>query len=177
MTENESLSRLFLRHRHMLLSYIHALVGDANDAEDIFQEVGVQIMKKDQVPADARQFAAWCRGIARNLVLHHWRSTQRRRAVVNERLLDVLEQAYQEADPAWESASDRSLALAECLRLLPAMSYDVIHMRYFEGLTSAEIGRRIERTAVAVRKMLSRIRDQLEDCIQRRLSAEVVADE
>ncbi len=177
MADDESLSRLFLQHRHMLLSYIHALVRDSNDAEDIFQEVGVRVMKKEQTPADSREFGAWCRGIARNLVMHHWRSKQRSKVVANERLLDVLELAFQEAEPAAELSKQRSIALAECLRLLPDHSRDVINMRYFEGLTSVAIAERLERSSEAVRKMLSRVRAQLEKCIEKRLELGGVGDE
>ncbi len=177
MADDESLSRLFLQHRHLLLSYIHALVRDSNDAEDIFQEVGVRVMKKEQAPTDSREFAAWCRGIARNLVLHHWRSKQRNPVVANERLLDMLELAYQEAEPAEELSKQRSIALADCLRLLPDHSRDVINMRYFEGLTSVEIGERLERSSAAVRKVLSRVRAQLEECIESRLALGGAGDE
>lgn len=177
MAKNDPISRLFLQHRHMLLSYIHALVRDANDAEDIFQEVGVRVMNKEEVPQNSREFAAWCRGIARNLVMHHWRSKQRSKVVANDRLLDALELAFQEAEPAAELSKQRSIALADCLRLLPDHSRDVINMRYFEGLTSVEIGERLERSSAAVRKMLSRVRAQLEECIGRRLAVGGVVDE
>ncbi len=177
MAENESLSRLFLQHRHMLLSYIHALVGDSNDAEDIFQEVGIRVMQKQQSPTDPREFAAWCRGIARNLVLHHWRSKRRSKVVADERLLDALELAFQEAEPAAELSRQRSLALADCLRMLADHSRDVANMRYFEGLTSVEIGERLARSSAAVRKMLSRVRAQLEECIEQRVALGVNGDE
>lgn len=156
----------------MLLSYIQALVGDANDAEDILQEVGVQVLKKDQeqFPEESGKFAAWCRGIARNLVLHHYRARQRNRVLTNQRLLDLLDLAYEEADPKQESLREYSMALGECLRQLPHHSRDIIRMRYFDGLTSPEIAKRLQRTPVAIRKALSRLRDRLEYCIRQRLA-------
>ncbi len=72
---SESLSQLFLQHRFMLMSYLRALVRDPNDAEDLFQEVGLRVMHSESVPTDPSQFAAWCRGVARNLVLHYWRNS------------------------------------------------------------------------------------------------------
>ena len=176
MPPDDSISRLFLEQRHMLLSYIHALVRDGNVAEDIFQDVGVQVLKKEQTPAESRQFAAWCRGIARNLVLHHWRSKERSPVIVSERLLDALDLAYEESNPASELSKQRSIALADCLRSLPDHSREVVKMRYFEGLTSDQIGERVGRSAVAVRKMLSRIRGQLEECIEGRLATGGVGD-
>lgn len=162
----------------MLLSFIHALVRDGNDAEDIFQEVGVLVLKDgSKAPRDSRLFAAWCRGVARNLVLHHWRSKQRSKVVANEQLLDVLELAYQEAKPEELLAQQRSAALADCLRELADRPREVIDMRYFQRLTSEEIGQQLDRTAAAVRKMLARIRAQLEQCIEQRLAHGGVGDE
>jgi RNA polymerase sigma factor (sigma-70 family) len=104
------LSQLFLQHRFMLMSYLRALVRDPNDAEDLFQEVGLRVMHSDGVPTDPSQFAAWCRGVARNLVLHHWRSKRRSRVEVSERWLDALDLAYRHVDPASDLACRRMAA-------------------------------------------------------------------
>ncbi|QDU92480.1 RNA polymerase sigma factor [Lignipirellula cremea] len=162
----------------MLLSFIHALVRDRNDAEDLFQEVGVLVLKKGaEAPQDSHRFAGWCRGIARNLVLHHWRSKQRNKLVANERLLHVLERAYEEASLEDGLPQQRSVALPDCLNELADHSRHVIQMRYFQGLTSEQIGQQLDRSAAAVRKLLSRIRAQLEQCIERRLAHGGASDE
>jgi RNA polymerase sigma-70 factor (ECF subfamily) len=172
---SESLSRLFLQHRFMLMSYLRAMVRDPNDAEDLFQEVGLRVINSAEVPTDPTQFAAWCRGVARNLVLHYWRNKRRSRVDVSERLLDALELAYQQADSSSDLARQRASALGECLGQLPPRARDLIRRRYFESETSAEIGAALRRSAAAVRKMLERIRIELEECIQSRLAARGVA--
>jgi DNA-directed RNA polymerase specialized sigma24 family protein len=96
--ERERATRLFLKHQQMLQEYIHGLVRHAHDAEDLFQEVGVEIMHKATVPADPEAFGAWSRGVARNMVLHYWR-TQRRRQAASVHMLNLVDQAYEEAEP------------------------------------------------------------------------------
>jgi RNA polymerase sigma-70 factor (ECF subfamily) len=169
---NESLSRLFLQHRFMLMSYLRALVRDPHAAEDLFQEVGLRVMHSEGVPTEPAQFAAWCRGVARNLVLHYWRSKRRSRLEVSERLLDALELAYRQVEPASDLASRRAAALGDCLGQLPPRTRDLVRRRYFENQTSAEIAKALRRSAAAVRKMLERVRTELEECIQNKLVAQ-----
>ena len=164
------LSRLFLEQRHMLLSYIHALVRDVNDAEDLFQEVGVQILAKTDAPVQRDAFAAWCRGIAKNKILHYWRSQRRSRVMIDSRLLDALELAYVESDAQPGDAVAQSRALGECLRELASHAREVLEMRYFHGRKSAEIADVLDRTPAAVRQMLVRIRGRLLKCIHQRLA-------
>lgn len=171
----ESLSQLFLQHRFMLMSYLRALVRDPNDAEDLFQEVGLRVMHSEGVPTDPSQFAAWCRGVARNLVLHHWRSKRRSRVEVSERWLDALDLAYRHVDPASDLACRRMAALGECLGQLPPRTHDLVRRRYSDNQTSAEIGAALRRSAAAVRKMLERVRAELEECIHNKLAAQEVA--
>jgi RNA polymerase sigma-70 factor (ECF subfamily) len=172
---SESLSRLFLQHRFMLMSYLRALVRDPHDAEDLFQEVGLRVMHSDDVATDPAQFAAWCRGVARNLVLHHWRSKRRNRMEMSERLLDALELAYRQVDASPDLESRRAAALSECLGQLPPRPRELVRRRYSDNQSSAEIGIALQRSAAAVRKMLERVRAELEECIQNKLIAQGVA--
>jgi RNA polymerase sigma-70 factor (ECF subfamily) len=97
-------------------------------------------MHSDGVPTDPAQFAAWCRGVARNLVLHHWRSKRRNRVEMSERLLDALELAYRHVDTSPDLESQRAAALGECLGQLPPRTRELVRRRYFENQSSAEIG-------------------------------------
>ncbi len=94
---------------------------------------------------------------------------------MSERWLDVLEVAYRQADPASDLARRRMVALEECLGQLPPRMRDLVRRRYFNNQTSAEIGAALRRSAAAVRKMLERVRAELEECIQSKLAAQGVA--
>jgi RNA polymerase sigma-70 factor len=170
VADNEKLQRLFLEHRDLLYSYIYALVREANTAEDIFQEVGVRVMRKGEaLPADS-DFAAWCRGIARNLVLHHWRSQRRNPVIPNSRLLEALDRAYAEAEGTGAARQLDLMALVECLRQLSEPARTVVEMRYFQGQNAAAIGQRLQRSGEAIRQLLVRVRRQLAECVRARLA-------
>ena len=174
MGSDENVSRLFLKHRHMLMDYVQGLVRSAEDAEDIFQEVGLRVLAKSEAPATEGEFAAWCRGIARNLVLHHWRTKSRAKVVASGRLLDIVDRAYSEADEQRELWAERRSALGECLKQLPERSRALLEHRYRLGRTSAELGSRLKRSAAAIRVTISRIRKKIQECVERRAAAGMV---
>jgi RNA polymerase sigma-70 factor (ECF subfamily) len=165
-----SVSKWFLQHQYMLMDYIHGLVRNSADAEDLFQEVSVRILELPGLPVPERDFAAWCRGVARNLVLHYWRDRRRRCSV---RILEAADLAYSEADAGAGEWDSRRLALADCLKELPPASREMLDQRYLQGQTPSEIGKRRNRTAAAVRVWLYRLRRQLQHCIDGRVAGEV----
>src|SRR6185503_6070181 len=73
----EHIARLFLKHQDLLRAYIRGLLRDPHAADDLFQEVGVRVLSHAHSPEDPGEFVPWCRGIARNMLLHHWRSERR----------------------------------------------------------------------------------------------------
>ena len=171
MVDTRVISGLFLQQREMLLSYIHALVRDPVDAEDLFQQVGISILEREELPCPREVFPAWCRGVARNLILHHWRDERRRRAVPSGLLLEAVDQAFGELDNQPDFYQQRSAALGECLKRVPARQRQLLALRYTENLTSEGIGRRLGRTAGAVRQEIARLRNLLRQCIEARLAA------
>jgi len=170
VADNGQLQRLFLQHRDYLYSYIYALVREANTAEDIFQEVGVRVVSKGEVLPAEGNFAAWCRGIARNLVLHHWRSQRRNPVIPNSRLLEALDRAYAEADCTSEAPKAGLLALVECLGQLTEPARTVVELRYYQNQNAVAIGQRLQRSGEAVRQLLARVRRQLAECVRARLA-------
>jgi RNA polymerase sigma-70 factor (ECF subfamily) len=167
---SEAVSKLFLRHQYMLMDYVHGLVRNAADAEDLFQETSIRILALFELPGPEKDFPAWCRGVARNLILHYWRDRRRERDM---QVLEAADLAYREADADAGEWEFRRLALADCVKALPPASREMLDQHYLKGWTSGEIGRRQKRTATSVRMWLSRVRRQLLDCIEGRLAGEV----
>jgi RNA polymerase sigma-70 factor (ECF subfamily) len=169
MAIEERVSLLYLRHQSMLMEYIHALVHDPQDAEDISQEVGLTILSRSKVPDADAIFPAWARGVARNTVMHFWRTRQRARVIPDSRLVDEVDQAFEEADVDSDLLVARRNALDGCLKQVAGQSLSVLRMRYVQGLTCEKIAKVTKKTPVAVRVMLMRTRDSLARCIESQL--------
>lgn len=168
----EQVVRLFLRHQPVLRAFIYSLVRHPSDTDDLLQDLGVFVLgRADEAPVEPTEFIPWCRAVARNRVMHHWRSHRRFQDVPSERLIELVERAYAETAPAPELVSARQRALAGCMEQLEASMKTMLRLRYVEGLTSEEIGRRMNRSAAAVRMALMRVRDLLTRCLDRRNDA------
>ncbi|QOV88807.1 sigma-70 family RNA polymerase sigma factor [Humisphaera borealis] len=164
----KDLTRRFLAHRHQLLGFIHGLVRDLDAAEEILQEVWIRLADAVERDVDIRQPEAWCRGTAKNLVLHYFRSKRTAKVTADSRFLDLAEQAFAEAEQGPSLWTTRREAVFRCVETLPDKSREIVRMKYVEGLKVAEIARRKGRSIDAVMKALSRIRQVLGECVERR---------
>ncbi len=78
MRELSTVESLLLRHAERLKLFLHALVRDADLAEDLFQEVFITAVHKADDFQEGTDFLAWARAIARNKVLDALRTRRRR---------------------------------------------------------------------------------------------------
>ena len=69
-----------------------------------------------------------------------------------------------ETDLVWEMPEER--ALYEALGRLPAKYREVIHLFYYEGFSTEEIGRLLRRKHSTVRTQLTRARALLRDFME-----------
>ena len=173
MPIEERVSRLYLKNQAMLMEYIRALIHNAQDSEDVLQEVGMIILSRAKAPEADEIFPAWARGVARNAILHFWRTRQRARVIPDSRLVDLVDTAFEESDDVSELMAARRNALENCLKIVQGQSLSILRMRYQRGLTCESIAKIVKKTPGAVRVMLMRTRDSLARCIELRLLAEV----
>jgi RNA polymerase sigma-70 factor (ECF subfamily) len=165
--ERDRLIRDFQRDRLRLIAYIRALVGDPDLTEDIFQEVSVIVLEKLEEFAPGRDLQAWCRGIARNVVLREREKSRRLRTFEGDRLVELVDLAFAESASA-DPLDGRRSELRSCLRLLAAPSRELVQLRYDSGLSLRALAQKMGRSEAAVQVALSRVRKWLLDCVERR---------
>lgn len=161
----------FLRERHRLSEYVRALMRDPVDAEDLFQEVGLAVMRHPHGPDAPERFAAWCRGIARNLAHERWRAQKRERSAATEEIAALVDRAYDEADLRVDEWEQRRAALASCIERLGRADRELLQKRY-AGAAAEALGKKMGLTAEAVRMRIMRLRQALSRCIKGRLAGE-----
>ena len=177
MNENlKILSAEFLRTRHQLSAYLYGLTRDVQVAEDLLQEVFLRLVDSDSKNMKIKDLPAWCRGVARNLVMHHWRSKKRNKVLVDSEILDLFEAMFEEGDECSDLWDSRKEALQECLEALPSHSKEILDLKYAQGLKASEIAARLDRKAEAVLMNLSRLRKNLEGCIDRKIKLSLGAE-
>ena len=165
----KQVTSLFLAERNSLLAFIFGLVRDAAVTEDLFQEVWLKLAEAAERDGAIDNVGAWCRGVAKNLILHHWRSQQRSKIVVDSRIADSVERAFADEKAASQAYSARAQALVQCVQGLPAGSRKVLELKYTAGLPAAEVADRLHKSVNSVLMSLSRIRRVLAECAQKKL--------
>jgi len=146
-------SEYVAEHQRGLLRFATALATDDALAEDIVQDVLARAFTKwDAISALDHPHA-----YVRRMIVNEYLSWRRRWARVTP-YADV-EPPGREADPAVQYA-DRSALMAEIARL-PRKQRAVLALRFYEGMTDAEIAETLGCAAGTVRGYASRALAQL----------------
>lgn len=166
----------FIRDRHLLGAFVNGLMRDIHAAEDVLQEVWTLLSSEVVQGTAILNQAAWCRGVARNLIRRYWEKSQRTMMVsdseVLEHFLNRVEQCFAQAETQEHFATARLAALDHCVASLPDRSRRLLTLKYTRRASLEQIARETGSSFEAVKKALIRVRSVLLECVRRRLSQE-----
>jgi RNA polymerase sigma-70 factor, ECF subfamily len=151
--------RLFWRHGPAVHSYLSRRAGH-QQADDLLEEVWVRAFRSRDRYDDRLAALAWLYGIARNVLLGHFRSQPSIAAA------DTGRRYPGEPDP-WDAVDDRLDArrtvsiLTEALAALSDEDREVLLLVAWEQLTSAEVAVVLDIPQGTARSRLHRARVQL----------------
>jgi RNA polymerase sigma-70 factor, ECF subfamily len=157
------------RYQRDVLRIVTCTLYDRSRTEDLVQQVFVNAFLHLADFELGRDFGAWLRTIARNAVREHLRNNAR----YEQRLKaygDLVNQRWENDDRAVEFDESMRQALQDCMQRLPPKAARTIRLRYHEGLDFSTMAARMNTTAGALRNLLSRVRVQLRECIERGLA-------
>ena len=140
---------LFTEHRQGVFRYLCRMVGRAETAHDLTQEVFLRVARAGTPDADAAGRRAWVFRIARNLALNHVRDSRHDASVVDF------------GSAATPAVQELGVAIREALAALQDLDRDVFLLRETAGLHYEEIAVACELTVEAVRSRLRRARQHL----------------
>lgn len=156
-------------HQNRLYGYVFSLLGDHSRAADVLQETNMVLWRKvDEFQID-RPFLPWAFAVSRFQVLAHLRDQKRDRLLLDAELAEAI--CVEVESQAGHLDAIRE-ALRPCLETLTAGNRDLVELRYFRGMSIADLAEAVERTANSVKVALLRSRRHLADCIQLRITAE-----
>ena len=149
-------SAAYAAHRSTLLRLAVLLVDDSHSAEDVVQEAFLGLQRqRDKVLEPAAVF-----GYLRTSVVHRAHDVLRRRRTVRRQLRAV--------EPDSDEPADAELLLTEehrevlsAVRRLPPKQREVVVLRYWSGLSEAEIASTLGISRGAVKSQASRALDKL----------------
>ena len=156
---------LVKRYQVPLVSYLARRLGDEEEAGEVAQEAFVRAYFALRDLRKPDSFFPWLVGIA-GRVEKECRRAARRRGLVILRSCDVPAEPPREADP------EADAAVTEAVGQLPNGYREVILLRYYGGLSCAEVGSRLGMPPGTVTKTLSRAYALLRKSLGKRLRPE-----
>lgn len=162
-----SLTRLWMEAQPSVLAFICAAIPRFSDAEDVLQETAIEAAEHFEKYDPARPFVAWAIGIAKFKISAYYRQKP---PAVGELSAAVLDRVGQAQEKLHDQLDQRREALEHCLDKLPGAARKLLDLRYSEELSTDQLAERAGLSAGSVRVKLTRIRTQLLDCIQKKLS-------
>ncbi len=149
---NDSIDDVIHTYRDMIYRLAFARMGTNYDADEVFQEVFVRYLKKHPKFREEEHRKAWLLRVTVNCCNKLWNSPWRRRT-----------EALRE-DLVWETPEDNDLYQA--LQQLTPKYREVIHLFYYEELTTAQIAAILHRRESTVRTQLTRARNRLRTILE-----------
>lgn len=152
-----------------LTAFLRASVYDEAAADDLFQETMLVAWRKIGEYDRSRPFGAWLRGIAKRLVLAHYRKSARQAPLADERVLEYLDRRMAQVDQQpGDTLNEKIAALRDCISRLEPLYQEPIDLHYHHRRTTEWIAGQLATTRDAVQKRLQRARMQLAQCLERK---------
>jgi RNA polymerase sigma-70 factor (ECF subfamily) len=174
--DEAAFAQLVANNQNRLVGVLAHMLGDAEAAEDVAQEVFFRIYQARHGYEPTARFSTWLFRIANNLALNRRRDTGRRREFVPNG-----------SEPGFSGVRPIERLLADKSGLMPAQQFDKSEMQSivqaaletlnekqrmavllhkFQEMSYSEIAGTLDMTPAAVKSLLSRARDNLREKLE-----------
>jgi RNA polymerase sigma-70 factor, ECF subfamily len=167
-------AELVERFQHRLVGVMHHLIGNADEAEDLAQEVFLRVYRNRKKYTPQAKFSTWLFTIANNLALNALRDRKRRPVLPLEvQESGPLGPGPNQSTPARDDPPTHNLQqqeLADVIRRaldgLNERQRVAIVLNKFEDMNYSDIAEVMGLTTKAVKSLLSRARGKLREALQ-----------
>lgn len=150
----------------MLTAFLRSSIDDTTAVDDLFQETMIVAWNRLADYDKSRPFGPWLRGIARNLVLAHYRSQKKSPVWCSPEVLDAIESFFHTSLSSSERTfREQADTLLSCLQRLTNRLRIVVEMLYARGMSSGQVATALDESESTIRKRAQRARTQLYDCM------------
>ncbi len=157
--DKQAFEVLLSRHKNKVYNYILSLVKDKALADDIFQDTHIKIVNtlRNGTYRDEGKYIQWVMRIAHNLVIDHFRRSQRFPTVRTDENFDIFdvlgnsEESIEQKIIREQINSD----VKKLIRQLPEEQRKVLIMRHYSNMSFKDIA---DKTDVSINTALGRMR-------------------
>lgn len=159
--DHNSLEKLIYRHQNRIFAYILMIVKDKDLADDLFQDTFIKVIKTLRSGSynEEGKFLQWVMRIAHNLIIDHFRKSNRIPVIDNSKnedfnifdTIEITDKSIEERIITDQIHKDvRSL-----IELLPTEQKEVLYMRHYAEMSFKDIA---EVSNVSINTALGRMR-------------------
>lgn len=157
-SDKQAGSALVERHFTAVYRFLRRRIGDTAVARDLAQQTFLTLVESSGAAPEHVRMRAWVLGIARNLMLHHWRDLARPASDVGE--------PQSVATPSQAVGDQQARALVRrAIAALPDELRMTLELHYWDELTTAEVAAVLEAPVGTIKWRLSRARELLRAAI------------
>ena len=154
-----ALETLVNRHKLQIFNFINSKINDRDTSEDIFQDTFIKVIRtlKNGLYNEEGKFLPWIMRIAHNLVIDHFRKSNRIPTIENKEEFDIF-QFVSDTAPNAENILIEDQILKDIQKLIQELPHDqkeVLIMRMYRDMSFKEIA---ENTKVSINTALGRMR-------------------
>ena len=152
--ENAMQVKLFLqKYGNQILRFSYSYVHNMEDAEDILQETMIRLVQKAPKFENEVHEKAWLFQVAGNLSKNRIAYNAIRKT--DELAEELVAEKREDLSFVWEA-----------VKKLPARQREIIHLFYYEGYSTVEIGKILKQKETTVRSDLHRGREKLKEILK-----------
>lgn len=153
---------LVKRHQSRIVNLAYQFTGNAQEAEDLAQDIFVRLYESLELFQTGRSFRTWFNSLARNLCIDHYRRRKKDRNLVDKPVDEFLDlkSPTEGAEKRLERRERRELLL-KALDTLGATSRDAIVMKDLQGMSLEDMAEAHDVPIGTVKSRVSRARVEL----------------
>ncbi|HAH31978.1 MAG TPA: hypothetical protein DCL44_06665 [Elusimicrobia bacterium] len=142
--ESDALGEIISRYKTPLFNYLLRITGNADVAEDLFQDVFVKIVRSPKAYGERFKFSAWLFTVAHHAAMDYFRRGSAQKTVALDG--DAENQGLAERLVSGEPGPDQAVQnlelkrrIEKALALLSGEQREVFYLRHYSGLSFKEI--------------------------------------
>ncbi len=151
--KKEDVEKALECHGNRVMSLAYSYLHSVEDAEDVLQETMVKLFQRTEKFNDEEHEKAWLLRVASNISKNMLRS---------RKYIADTEDGTVPEDILTEDMPEESIALYQAVSSLPEKYREVVHLYYYEDVSTYDIARILEKKESTVRSLLHRARGMLE---------------
>lgn len=159
--DHSSLENLISRHQNRVYAYILMITKNKELADDLFQDTFIKVINTIRAGSynEEGKFLQWVMRIAHNLIIDHFRKSNRIPVIDNSKNEDF--DIFDNLNIMEESIEDKIITeqihkdVRKLIELLPAEQREVLYMRHYAEMSFKDIA---EVTDVSINTALGRMR-------------------